>query len=173
EGARQAVDVLVGQAEQGEQGATDRRTSPRPELHSHDGLVAAESYALGDYVAEAFTRVLSVPLDLGVARDPKERMVEGLETRKQLAQVVPDQLAHRKEAAVIRVCAFTHRDPRRKTGGDLDPAEHAVFGPWLTQATRPRQRQIGQERRGVCGVDDLGRERGGHVMGEEVRRFAP
>jgi hypothetical protein len=105
---------------------------------------------------EQVLRLLDGNVEIGVPRDPERIPGRHLESRKERAQVRADDLLQRYEVEGTPL----HRHPARETARHLHAREAYGAPFWVAHLGGDRQRQIGDVRERMTGIDGERRENG-------------
>ena len=169
----QRVDVLLAHAQAADDEVAHRRPHRLGQFEAHDAGHPPLAQLLLDH-RQQVVGVLLVHLDVGVARDAEQVVLQHAHAGKQRLQVAADHALQRHEAAfgpaVAAGVVDGQRHPPRQVFRQLDPHEAPLARARLLDHHAQRLAQVADERERVAGVDRQRRQDREDVAAEEVVR---
>ena len=156
------VDVGVVELERAQQRLAQRLAHPRPDLEAHHLAEAAAAQLLLDGAQQVVGLV--VDLEVGVARDAEDVVVDDLHAREERVQVLGDQVLERDERAPV-----ADRDEAREhLLRHLHARERLLLGLRVADEHGEREREVGDVRERAAEPHGQRREHGEDLAPEAL-----
>ena len=156
------VDVAVVELERAQQRLAQRLAHARADLEAHDLAEAAPAQLLLDGAQQVVGLV--VDLEVGVARDAEDVVVDDLHAREERVEVLGDELLERDERAPV---ADRH-EAREHLLRHLHARERLLLGLRVAHEHGERERQVGDVRERPPEPDRQRREHGEDLAPEAL-----